>query len=145
MSFSNPAAIIWALLAIPIVIFYILKIRMRRVPVATTMFWQQVFDEKTPRSLWQQLRHLLSLLLQLLFLALLVSSLTDPFFDSDVREQRRVVVVLDTSASMQAMDDTGRTRLETAKLQIEHMIKSLKTQDEMAILVLAISPKSSAD
>lgn len=34
MSFANPAALLWAALAIPIVIFYILKIRLRRVPVS---------------------------------------------------------------------------------------------------------------
>ncbi|MFY9255308.1 MAG: BatA and WFA domain-containing protein [Fuerstiella sp.] len=135
MSFSNPAALIWAALAVPIVIFYILKIRMRRVPVSTTMFWQQVFDEKAPRSIWQQLRHLLSLLLQLLFLALLVFSLTDPFFNSDVRQQRRVIVVVDTSASMQAKLEDDTTRLDAAKQQIQKMIQSLKSRDEMAIIV----------
>lgn len=135
MSFSNPAALIWAALAVPIVIFYILKIRMRQVPVSTVMFWQQVFDEKVPRSFWQQLRHLLSLLLQLLFLALLVFSLTDPFFNSDVREQRRVIVVVDTSASMQAKLSDNKTRLDLAKQQIQTMIQSLKARDEMAIIV----------
>ena len=47
-------------------IFYILKIRLRRVPVSTLLFWRQIFEEKKPRSLWQRLRHLLSLLVQLL-------------------------------------------------------------------------------
>ena len=134
MSFSNPAALLWAALAVPIVIFYILKIRMRRVPVSTVMFWEQVFDEKAPRSLWQQLRHLFSLLLQLLFLGLLVFSLADPFWESDVREQRRVIVVLDTSASMQAKDD-GVVRLDAARQQVATMIRSLKPRDEMALIV----------
>ena len=43
-------------------VFYILKIRLRRVPVSTVIFWRQIFEEKKPRSLWQRLRHLLSLL-----------------------------------------------------------------------------------
>ena len=86
-------------------IFYILKIRMRRIPVSTIMFWQQVFEEKQPRSLWQTLRHWLSLLLQLLFLLLLVMmALTDPFFASEERNRRRLVMVIDNSASMQATD-----------------------------------------
>ena len=59
MSFANPAALLWAALAIPIVIFYILKLRLRRVPVSTVIFWRQIFEEKKPRSLWQRLRHLL--------------------------------------------------------------------------------------
>ena len=38
-------------------VFYILKIRLRRVPVSTLLFWEQIFEEKKPRSLWQRLRH----------------------------------------------------------------------------------------
>jgi hypothetical protein len=141
MSFSNPAAFLWALLAVPVVIFYILKVRMRRMPVSTVMFWEQVFDEKQPRSMWQKLRHIVSLLLQLLFLSLLVAAVTDPFFESDVREQRRVVVVLDTSASMQAPSENGGTRLAAAKAQIGRMIRTLKLRDEMALIVAGGRPQ----
>ncbi|HIE99586.1 MAG TPA: VWA domain-containing protein [Planctomycetes bacterium] len=141
MSFSTPAAFLWALLAVPLVIFYILKIRMRRIPVSTVMFWEQVFDEKQPRSIWQQLRHLLSLLLQLLFLMLLVSAVTDPFLENDIRQQRQFVVVVDTSASMQALSESGDTRLASAKSQIEQMIQSLKLRDEMALIVAGGRPR----
>ena len=79
MSFVAPLALAWAALAIPIVIFYILKIRLRQVPVSTTIFWQQIYDEKSPRSLWQTLRHWLSLLVQIVWLMLLVLALAEPF------------------------------------------------------------------
>ena len=72
MSLAFPLALAWAALAVPIVIFYILKIRLRQVPVSSTIFWRQIYDEKQPRSLWQVLRHLLSLLMQILLLLLLV-------------------------------------------------------------------------
>src|SRR6267378_3454941 len=72
MNLNHPSAMLWAALAIPIVVFYILKIRLRRVPVSTILFWEQIFEEKRPRSLWQRLRHLVSLLVQLAFLLLLV-------------------------------------------------------------------------
>jgi hypothetical protein len=77
MSLANPTALLWALLAIPVVIFYILKIRLKRVPVSTVIFWRQIFDEKRPRSLWQRLRHLISLLVQIALLCLLVAALTE--------------------------------------------------------------------
>src|SRR5205814_2277083 len=104
MNLANPTLLLWAGLAIPIVVFYILKIRLRRVPVSTVLFWRQIFEEKQPRSIWQHLRHLLSLLLQLIFLCLLVFALTEPFFHWEVLEARRIVVVLDNSASMNATD-----------------------------------------
>src|SRR5919109_732267 len=98
MNLANPAALLWAFLAVPVVIFYILKIRLRRVPVSTTLFWRQVFEEKRPRSLWQRLRHLLSLLVQLALLLLLVFALAQPFFAWEANEARRVVLVVDNSA-----------------------------------------------
>ena len=57
MNLANPTALLWGMLAIPIVIFYILKLRLRRVPVSTVIFWRQIFEEKKPRSIWQRLRH----------------------------------------------------------------------------------------
>src|SRR6185295_13913901 len=106
MSFATPFALAWAALTVPIVVFYILKIRLRRVPVSTTIFWRQIFDEKQPRSLWQQLRHWLSLLVQLVLLALLVGALADPYFSWEFFQARRRVLVVDNSASMSATDVT---------------------------------------
>ena len=70
MSLAVPSALLLAALSIPIIAFYILKVRLRRVPVSTNLFWKQIYDEKPPRSIWQYLRHLLSLLMQLLILVL---------------------------------------------------------------------------
>src|SRR6516165_6960040 len=102
MSLANPTALLWLLLVIPVVVFYVLKIRLKRVPVSTVIFWRQIFDEKKPRSLWQRLRHLISLLIQLLLLALLVGALTEPFLASEARHARRIILVIDNSASMNA-------------------------------------------
>src|SRR3954470_12952964 len=104
MSLANPMALLWGLLLIPIVVFYILKIRLKRVPVSTVIFWRQIFDEKRPRSLWQKLRHLVSLLLPLMLLALLVAALTEPFLASEAKSARRVILIVDNSASMNATD-----------------------------------------
>src|SRR5215216_6380594 len=113
MSFNHPTAMLWAALAAPIVIFYILKIRLRRVPVSTILFWQQIFEETRPRSLWQRLRHLLSLLVQLAFLGLLVLALAEPVFPWEAKQARRLVLVVDNSASMNATD-VAPTRLARA-------------------------------
>ncbi len=101
---ANLSALALAGLALPIVVFYILKVRLRRAPVATIMFWRQIFEEKKPRSLWQTLRHLLSLLLQIAFLLLLVFALASRSFPWDSRTAKRLVLVVDNSASMNAND-----------------------------------------
>jgi hypothetical protein len=140
MNLANPAALLWALLAVPVVIFYILKIRLRRVPVSTTLFWRQVFEEKRPRSLWQRLRHLLSLLVQLAFLCLLVLALAEPFFAWEVESARRLVLVIDTSASMNATD-VAPTRLAHARELGRHFIDGLRYRDEMALVAAGTQPQ----
>src|SRR6266516_2265304 len=100
MNLANPFALLWGLLLVPIVIFYILKIRLKRVPVSTVLFWRQIFDEKKPRSLWQKLRHVVSLLVQLALLALMIAALTEPFLASEAKNSRRVILIIDNSASM---------------------------------------------
>src|SRR5205823_11727921 len=114
MNLAYPGMLWWALLAVPVVIFYILKIRLRRIPVSTVIFWQQIFEEKKPRSIWQRLRHLVSLLIQLALVSLLVAALTEPFLSSELLTARRVVLVIDNSASMNATD-VAPTRLAKAK------------------------------
>lgn len=140
MSFLAPLSLLAAALAIPIIVFYILKVTLRRVPVSTTIFWQQIFDEKSPRSLWQHLRHLLSLLAQLALLMLLVFALAEPFFRSEFADARRLVLVVDNSASMQATD-VQPSRLEVAREQAASLISSLRNRDEMAIVTGGGQPR----
>src|SRR4051794_15174646 len=102
MHFLNPTALLWAALALPIIGFYILKIRLRRVPVSTVMFWQQIFEQKQPRSIWQHLRHLLSLMVQLALPALLFSALAEPFFHGAARGGGRIVLRGNTPARIKA-------------------------------------------
>ena len=134
LDFANPAALWWALLALPIIGLYILKVRLRRVPATTLLFWNQLFDEKKPRSWWQRLRHWLSLLLQLAFLSLLVAALLDPLWSWQKQQQRRIVLVLDNSASMQAVGDDGIARLELAKQAAVAIVRSLRDGDQMALV-----------
>ena len=75
MAFAFPVALTLLALALPITALYILKVRLRQVPVSTNLFWRQIFEEKPPRSIWQNFRHLASLLLQLLLLQSLMQVL----------------------------------------------------------------------
>ncbi len=140
MSFAQPLAGLWLALAVPIVVFYILKIRLRRVPVSTLMFWRKIYDEKQPRSLWQKLRHILSLLLQLLFLGLLTFALVDPHFAWESLQSRRIVIVLDNSGSMRAAD-TPPSRFDMAKRSVLAILDGARFHDEVALVSVAAQPK----
>ena len=136
MNFLSPTSLFLFGLAIPIVALYILKLRRRREPVSTLMFWEELFRERQTTSLFQRLKHLLSLLLQLLFLALLVLSIARPQFAFITKSARQLVLIVDQSASMNAVEDDtdGRTRLEVAKESALRSVDGLRFMDEMTVI-----------
>jgi hypothetical protein len=140
MSFALPSAFWLAACAVPIIVFYILKVRLRRQPVSTNLFWKQIYDEKPPRSIWQYLRHLLSLLAQLALLALLVLAIADPYLPWQLLQARRIVAVIDRSASMRA-GDVAPSRFEAAIDAARTFIDGLRFRDEMAIVVAGPRPE----
>jgi hypothetical protein len=140
ISFAVPIALALAGLALPILILYILKVRLRKIPVSTNLFWKQIYEEKPPRSIWQNLRHWLSLLMQWLLLALLVFAIADPFLPWQLKKARRVVLIMDNSASMQAADGSS-DRLTTAKSRANRFIDGLRENDQAAILIADQPPK----
>ena len=140
MSLANPFALFWLGLIVPVVGFYILKVRLRRVPVSTILFWRQIYDEHQPRSLWQRLRHWLSLVAQVALILLLVGALADPFFDWETRQLRRIVLIVDNSASMNATD-VSPSRLAAAKDEALRVIGGMRFRDELAIVAAGGLPR----
>ena len=140
MSFANPLALLWLAALIPVVAFYILKIRLRRVPVSTILFWRQIYDEHQPRSIWQRMRHWLSLLAQIVLILLLVLALADPFFAWETRQLRRIVLIVDNSASMNATD-VSPSRLAAAKDEALRVIRGMRFRDELAVVTAGGSPR----
>ncbi|MCL2119258.1 MAG: BatA and WFA domain-containing protein [Planctomycetaceae bacterium] len=140
MEFLSPMAGYLALLVVPIILFYILKVRLRQENVSTIIFWQQVFEERRTRSLWRRLRHLLSLLISLLFLSLLVVALLDPILTSQNKESRTVIIV-DNSASMNAFDRGATTRFDLAKTELARFLAGTEVGRQTAILTAGGEPQ----
>jgi hypothetical protein len=139
MSFAFPSALILTAFMLPIIALYIMKVRLRRIAVSTNLFWKELFHETPPRSLWQYFRNLVSLLLQLLLLLLIVFGAADPYFTSQLLQARRIVLVVDNSASMRA-DDIKPTRLEAAKEAASAFIDGMRFRDEAAIVLAGHAP-----
>ncbi len=107
---------------------YIIKMRRRRFEVPFARLWQRVLEQKDASALWKQLKRLISLLLILLILALVLFAALDPTLGAVSRDARSVVVLLDASASMKAMDgDEGgkKSRLDAAKERTKALIDSM--------------------
>ncbi|MXV77925.1 VWA domain-containing protein [Candidatus Poribacteria bacterium] len=140
MNFLSPASLFLFGLAIPIIALYILKLRRRREPVSTLMFWEQLFKERQTTSLFQRLKHLLSLLLQLLFLALLVLAVARPQFAFITKSARQLILIVDRSASMNAVlnfdpeSPETESRLDSAKETALQIVQGLRFMDEMSVI-----------
>ena len=134
--------------AAAIVSLYVLKLRRRPVPVPFVRIWQRILREKEATSLFSQLKRILSLLVQLALLALLVFALGDPRgFASN--KARNVVVLVDASASMKALDVASAmsprySRIDAAKDEVKKLVRGLGGSDRMLIAQMdaAVTPLS---
>lgn len=117
---------LWLLLGlVPLVLLYLLKVRRERVRVPSTWLWAQARRDLVARSPFQKLIPQVPLFLQaaaLVFLALALSRISGR---SEKLIGDSVAIVIDTSASMAALDGQGRTRIELAREAAKGAIGSL--------------------
>ncbi len=126
MTFLNLWATWIAAAVIPaLLILYFLKLRRREQTVASTLLWKRAIQDLQVNAPFQRLRKNLLLLLQLLILAAGIVALARPIIETTATREGRVVVLIDRSASMNAREADGRTRLELAKEQAVRLVKSL--------------------
>jgi hypothetical protein len=79
---TNPTALWLALLAVPIVLFYLVSTRPRRQLVATGFLWARAVQVQRVRSWWRPWRQPVSLVVQLAVLALVVVAAAGPAWDT---------------------------------------------------------------
>ena len=101
MGFLAPSALLFGLLAVPIIAMYLLRLRGSERRVSSTFLWRRIVRDIEANTLWQRLRRNLLLFLQLLALAALVLALARPYFRGVSGILGDLVLVLDASASIQ--------------------------------------------
>jgi len=142
MTFLFPGAAALLALAIPIIGFYLIRTRLERRTVSTLLFWDPLAVSAYQTALWRRLRRWLSLLLQLLLLALLVLALSQPLPPWQTPEPASTVFVLDGSASMLAREGKGKpSRWESGRELVRSRIAQLRPFDRMAILESGNPPR----
>lgn len=121
------------------VALYILKLRRRAVSVPFARIWDAAFKDRQATELFSKLRRLLSLLFQLVLLALLVFALGDPKPKTSILDGRHIVVLVDGSASMKAID-VKPSRVEVAKAQVRKLVRGLGSSDRALIVEMGSLP-----
>src|SRR5258706_13904146 len=104
MSFLAPLSLLLGLLAAPIILLYMLKLRRREVSVSSTLLWLMVLRDREANSPWQRLRRHLLMLIQLLLFAALVVALAQPFWGGPTVASGTLAVLLDGSGAMHSVD-----------------------------------------
>jgi hypothetical protein len=130
---------LFAALALPLVGLYLLRMHRRRLEVPFVKLWERVLSERQPSRWWRRLQRLFSLLLQLLFAALVVVALGDPRLGTARRDARSVVIVLDCSASMQARD-VAPSRLARAREEAQRVVRGMGGGDQALVVRMDAEP-----
>ena len=143
MSFLAPAALWLAVVGLGIVALYLLKIKRRRQTVPSLEFWRELANETPVRSLFQQLKRWLSLLLWLVTAACLVLAVGNPIITAGRMKAESIVIIVDNSAGMQTVeqDFAGRTRFQLAQQVVVELINKRPVNDEWLLVDAGRQPR----
>ena len=95
---------------------FLIKLRPPRTIVPSLLLWQRVLDVSRELTLWERIRRAVSLAATVLIAVALALAVTRPGRSGGGAEvtRGRLLIVLDSSVSMQARTPTGETRWERA-------------------------------
>lgn len=128
-------------LSLVTLLLYILKLKRRAIAVPFSPLWQRVLQDKQSTHLFSQLKRWLSLLLQLVLLGLIVLALGDPRPSEAWTVGRNIVVLVDTSASMQTTD-VAPSRLGLAQERLRELVRGLPAGDRMLLAEMGPSTRA---
>jgi hypothetical protein len=133
MSFLAPLALAGLALLPVVVARDRLKLRRDEAVVPSTLLWRQLVADVEANAPWQRLRRSLLLLLQLLLVAILAILAARPFVERPAGLAGDLVLVIDTSASMQSTDITP-SRLDAAKSAAVDALKDLPAGGKVSVI-----------
>lgn len=141
MRFLSPHLLHLAWLALIPLALYLFRKRARRVPVSTLLFFRSLSREHQESAWLRKLKKWLSLLLTLLVIAAAVLALARPSTEAGADSPGAVVLLVDCSASMNARDAQGRTRLEEAKKLLRDRLAGLPDQVVLSLVGYDARPR----
>ncbi|MCW8130845.1 MAG: BatA and WFA domain-containing protein, partial [Planctomycetota bacterium] len=137
MHFIDPIGLLGFAALAPVIALYFLKLKREERVVPSTLLWKKVIEDMHVNAPFQRLRYSLLLLLQLLMIGLLGFALARPFLAVSGTEAQRIILLIDTSASMGTRDagpNGTQTRLEAALQDARKKVDDLGNNGEMRIV-----------
>ena len=142
MQFTNPLMFL-TLAFIPILILiHALKSKPRQIEVTNLFLWQEVLKERTSHLTLTKLKKNLPLLLQILMVCLAALALANPMQFSFTHQKGNMILVVDTSASMQTRIESPdfMTRSDLAKDKAREIIEGRKGDQKILIIEAGREP-----
>lgn len=142
MKFLDPITIgVAAALTIPpLVALYFLKLKRTVRVVPSTLLWKKAIEDLRVNAPFQRLRKSLLLLLQLLVLGLAALALGKPMFQAAETHEGTLILLIDQSASMNVMEQGGRSRLDLAREQAKAVVDAMS--DDARAMVIAFADRA---
>lgn len=133
MSFLGQPALLLILAFGALIIFYTVRWQLPQRVVATTALWRAVLVRARGAGRLGALDSFVSLLLHLVIASALIGAIVQPRFSCQRSAGRRVVIVLDRSPSMGAIERV-EPRLNAATRQLRRRLGELAADDEVALV-----------
>jgi Ca-activated chloride channel homolog len=140
MNLLVPAALAFSIIIPIILLLYFMRPKRQERVVGSTLLWQQALQDLQASRPWQKLRITPLLLLQLLAAIFIVLVLARPAIFSSSPISGDTIIILQTSASMQATD-VDPNRFQAAKNQISDLIDGLGPNDRLSLITMARTPQ----
>lgn len=140
MSLLLPAALAFGIIIPIIFLLYFMRPKRQERVVSSTLLWQQASQDLQASRPWQKLRITALLLLQILAAIVIVLVLARPatFISSPIGGN--TIIILQSSASMQATD-VSPSRFEEARSDISNLIGGLGPSDQLSLVTMAKTPQ----
>lgn len=139
MGFLNLIGLVY-LLSVPALIYiYYFSLKKKRVEISSIIPWRRLREHVVRSSLF---RADLLFYCQLVLLLLLAAAACRPYWQRSAKEEpgRHVVIVLDRSASMQAMEGR-RSRFELARDRALKLVRRLRGNDRVTLITAGVRPE----
>ncbi|MFQ6043616.1 MAG: BatA domain-containing protein [Candidatus Poribacteria bacterium] len=142
MNFLNPIALYLLFLISIIVLLYFLKLKRKRYVVPSVIFWLQAVEDMRANVPFARWRKNLLLPLQILFMLIVILGLARPAWKMRSQLGKHTILVIDSSASMQAIDhgQPPHSRFEAAKTAAAEIADSLGEGEQVMFIEADAKP-----
>ncbi|HEX9747889.1 MAG TPA: VWA domain-containing protein [Methylomirabilota bacterium] len=140
MNFLSPFALLLGTLSVPLLLLYFLKVRRRQMRVSSLLLWAPALRDREASTFFQRLQRDPLLILQILALLALTAALARPAVNVMGQGAKRVAIVMDSSASMKAID-VSPSRFVQAQRAALGLLGRLGEGAEVMVIEAGVQPR----